>query len=266
MAYFGTEGSLLPGRGIVTDPKGEKPESDHPHEDDLPLELHQDQEGLPAAGEEDPLDALSLNASTEEFHFSGPAEELDFTEPTDFTFPTRATGGRGRANSRATLPRPNPRRPSSSSGLKRAPPPNRPCRKQPRLSRTGRRRDCRPRSCRGTGRGRKTSPSSSCPPGFERPNGSRSACSPWAPAGRHRLDHLGREPRASHSHLEHRLPRDVGADPLCLMALQARWVTPPASAALYRHAGLEHRGLDYRHVVRWDWNFRATIGSSARPG
>ncbi len=107
----------------MADPKGEKPESDHPHEDDLPLELHLDQEGLPAAGdegypleetfdlsvstedtlpleappdqevvpaagEESPLSALGLSASTEDFHFSGPAEELDFTEPADFTFPS----------------------------------------------------------------------------------------------------------------------------------------------------------------------------------
>ena len=79
----------------MTDPKGEKPGSDHPHEDDLSLELQQDQEGLPAAGEERPLDAMAMNASTEEFHFSGPAEELDFTEPSDIAFPTEepAEGG-----------------------------------------------------------------------------------------------------------------------------------------------------------------------------
>ena len=80
---------MLPGGEIVTNPKGEKPESDHPHEDEIPLELHQDPQGLPAAGEENPLDALGLSASIEEFHFSGPAEELDFTEPTDFTFPSK---------------------------------------------------------------------------------------------------------------------------------------------------------------------------------
>ena len=31
---------------------------------------------------------MATNASTEEFHFSGPAEELDFTEPADFQFPS----------------------------------------------------------------------------------------------------------------------------------------------------------------------------------
>jgi len=73
----------------LTNPKGEKPESDHPYEDEIPLELQKDPQGLPAAGVEHPhpLDAPGLHASTEEFHFSGPAEELDFTEPTDFTFP-----------------------------------------------------------------------------------------------------------------------------------------------------------------------------------
>jgi hypothetical protein len=73
----------------VTDHRDDMPDSDHTHEDDFPLELQQDQEGLPAAGAENPLDALGLSASTEEFHFSGPAEELDFTEPADFTFPTQ---------------------------------------------------------------------------------------------------------------------------------------------------------------------------------
>ena len=79
----------------MADPKGERPESDHPHEDDLPLDLHQEQEGLPPAAEENPLDALGLSASTEEFHFSGPAEELDFTEPADFTFPTEQAAETG---------------------------------------------------------------------------------------------------------------------------------------------------------------------------
>ena len=79
----------------MTDPKGEKPESDHPHVDDSSLELGGDQQGLPAAGEENPLDALGLSASVEEFHFSGPAEELDFTEPTDFAFPTQQAAEAG---------------------------------------------------------------------------------------------------------------------------------------------------------------------------
>ena len=85
---FGTQGPLLPGRGNVTDPKREKPESDHPHEDDLSLEFQQDQEGPSLAGGPLPLEDMSLSSSTEEFHFSGPVEELDFTEPADFTFPT----------------------------------------------------------------------------------------------------------------------------------------------------------------------------------
>lgn len=72
----------------MTDPKGEKPQSDHPHEEEFPLDMFQDQEGVPAADEENPLEAAPMNASVEEFQFSGPAEELDFTEPTDFAFPT----------------------------------------------------------------------------------------------------------------------------------------------------------------------------------
>jgi hypothetical protein len=88
MTYLGTEGSLLPGSGIVSDPKGKKPDSDHPHEDDLPQELHPDLAGEAVPGEDHPLDLPAVNASTEEFNFSGPMEELDFTEPADFAFPT----------------------------------------------------------------------------------------------------------------------------------------------------------------------------------
>jgi hypothetical protein len=83
----------------LSDPKGEKPHSDHPHEDEFEFEMHEHvadegphghehAEHEHAAGEHDPLDALGINASSEEFHFAGPAEELDFTEPADFTFPT----------------------------------------------------------------------------------------------------------------------------------------------------------------------------------
>ncbi len=79
---------MLPGRGIVTDPKGEKPESDHPHDDDLSLGFEQNPEGPSLAGEPLPLEDMSLSSSTDEFQFSGPVEELDFTEPADFTFPT----------------------------------------------------------------------------------------------------------------------------------------------------------------------------------
>ena len=43
MADFGSEGASLQGRGIVSDPKGKKPESDQ--EEDLPLELHLDAGG-----------------------------------------------------------------------------------------------------------------------------------------------------------------------------------------------------------------------------
>ena len=70
----------------MTDPKGDKPESDHPHEEDLPLELHLDAEGLSA--DDLPVSDASMSGSIEEFHFSGPVEELDFTEPANFTFPT----------------------------------------------------------------------------------------------------------------------------------------------------------------------------------
>ena len=72
----------------MSDSKAEKPDSDHPNENEFPPELQPDQGALPAAGEENPLDALGLSGSTDEFHFSGPSEELDFTEPADFSFPS----------------------------------------------------------------------------------------------------------------------------------------------------------------------------------
>jgi hypothetical protein len=71
----------------LADPKDKKPESEHPHEDDFPLELN-----LEHAGDEALPESESTSASMEEFHFSGPAEELDFTEPADFTFPTQPAG------------------------------------------------------------------------------------------------------------------------------------------------------------------------------
>jgi hypothetical protein len=80
---------FISGERIVTEPKGEKPESDHPIEDDLSLEFQPEEEGSPPGGESPP-EATSVSASTEDFHFSGPAEELDFTEPADFAFPTEA--------------------------------------------------------------------------------------------------------------------------------------------------------------------------------
>ena len=77
----------------MTDPKREKPKSDHPQEDDLSLDAQQDLEGLPTAGEGFSLEDMSVSASTDEFHFSGPVEELDFVEPANFTFPNEEPGG-----------------------------------------------------------------------------------------------------------------------------------------------------------------------------
>ncbi len=82
---------LFSGRGILSDPKEPKAESEHPHADEHVGELH----GLPGFGPSagpNPLHELGLHASTDEFHFSGPMEELDFTEPADFTFPTGPDG------------------------------------------------------------------------------------------------------------------------------------------------------------------------------
>jgi hypothetical protein len=84
----------------VSDPHGETPHLDHPQDDDFALELPLEHETAAppghhegaAAEEPHPLDALGLNASTEDFQFLGPVEELDFTEPADFTFPTDAPG------------------------------------------------------------------------------------------------------------------------------------------------------------------------------
>jgi hypothetical protein len=71
---------------------------EHPHDEEefipeMPFEMeggedaHAAHEAHPGE-EQHPFDALGIHASTDEFHFSGPAEELDFTEPTDFSFPT----------------------------------------------------------------------------------------------------------------------------------------------------------------------------------
>jgi hypothetical protein len=86
---FGMQrGLCFRGRQIVTDPKGRKPDSDHPHEEDLPLELNLDEDALTPLDDQQHSRSPAMNASTEEFTFPGPVEELDFTEPADFTFPT----------------------------------------------------------------------------------------------------------------------------------------------------------------------------------
>jgi hypothetical protein len=70
----------------LADSTGKKPESEHPHEDDFPLDLGHEHADSPA-GEHDFLPEGSLSGSIEDFQFTGPAEELDFSEPADFTFP-----------------------------------------------------------------------------------------------------------------------------------------------------------------------------------
>jgi uncharacterized integral membrane protein len=98
----------------VSDPKGETPHPDHPQEDDFSLEFPlQHEEGAPQAeshGQEHaaadaphPLDALGINSSTDEFHFSGPVEELDFTEPVDFTFPSEPAEAEADSDSSAEI-------------------------------------------------------------------------------------------------------------------------------------------------------------------
>jgi hypothetical protein len=74
----------------LSDAKGETPHPDHPHEDEFEFDLHEAAaESHEHPSEEvHPLDALGIQASSEDFQFSGPAEELDFTEPADFTFPS----------------------------------------------------------------------------------------------------------------------------------------------------------------------------------
>jgi hypothetical protein len=96
----------------VSDSKGEKPQSGHPHEDEFDFEMFEPAAGegphTPehAAHEPNPLDELGINASSEEFQFTGPAEELDFTEPTDFTFPTGHVDAEAGSDSSAEIATP----------------------------------------------------------------------------------------------------------------------------------------------------------------
>jgi hypothetical protein len=92
----------------LSDPKGEKPHPDHPHEDEFEFEMHEhaaEQAADVHSGDAPhPLDELGIHASSEEFHFSGPAEELDFTEPADFTFPTEHVETEASSDSSAEFP------------------------------------------------------------------------------------------------------------------------------------------------------------------
>ncbi len=98
----------------MSDPKGEMPHPDHPHEDELEFELHEtaaeESPHGPAhaadeheAAELHPLHELGIQASSEDFHFTGPAEELDFTEPVDFTFPTEHVEAEAGSDSSAEI-------------------------------------------------------------------------------------------------------------------------------------------------------------------
>jgi hypothetical protein len=98
----------------LSDPKGETPHPDHPHEDEFEFELHETaaEEGPHGSdhaveghtpAERNPLDELGIQASSEDFHFTGPAEELDFTEPVDFTFPTEHVEAEAGADSSAEI-------------------------------------------------------------------------------------------------------------------------------------------------------------------
>ena len=101
----------------MSDPKGETPHPDHPHEDEFEFELHETaaEEGPHGSdhaveghtpAERNPLDELGIQASSEDFHFTGPAEELDFTEPADFTFPTEHFEAEAGADSSAEIATP----------------------------------------------------------------------------------------------------------------------------------------------------------------
>ena len=95
---------------FVSDPHGDAPHPDHPDEEDFFLEMPEEHAEAAEethehhdAGEQHPFDALGIHASTEEFHFTGPAEELDFTEPADFTFPTEQAPGEAVSESSTNL-------------------------------------------------------------------------------------------------------------------------------------------------------------------
>lgn len=98
----------------MSDPKSEIPHPDSKPEDELELEFLPETEhaapvevphGGPAAEEPHPLDGLNVNASSDDFQFTGPAEELDFTEPADFAFPAEQPGaGEALSDSSAGIP------------------------------------------------------------------------------------------------------------------------------------------------------------------
>ncbi len=80
----------------MSDPKDKTPHPDNPHEDELEHTAH----------EPHPLDELGIHTSSEDFQFTGPAEDLDFTEPADFTFPTEHFEAEAGADSSAEIASP----------------------------------------------------------------------------------------------------------------------------------------------------------------
>ena len=114
--YNGDSRSRPARRLFVSDPKGE-PHSHHPQEDEFDLEFAAEPEAAAPHAEEH---AADINASTEEFHFSGPLEELDFTEPADFTFPAEeAAEVEPISDSSAEIPAPSTLASITSSGARK---------------------------------------------------------------------------------------------------------------------------------------------------
>ena len=260
----------------MTDPKGEKPEPDHPHEDDLSLELHPDQEGV-AGRREVSAGMPSLSASTDEFHFSGPAEELDFTEPADFTFPTSIRAeARSHPSIRASWPRPNPRRARVFRGRRDLHRRIAPAGGGRGGARTGRRRESptskRPRSREGKEAETQVRIARLGPNGrMDR----RSACSPWGPWRPSSARFLGRKtPGVVTLILNIACPLMLALIPYALWRSSARWVTPAASAvytvmlALGTAALITGAWLMGMELSRYDWQFSKArvIAGKPRPG
>ncbi len=221
---------------------------------------------MPAAGEEHPPDDPSLSASTEEFQFSGPAEELDFTEPADFTFPTE------QAAACRTVGRACPRREhvgaeqafGAEEGSAAESPLPEEAAAEAEMAGEGI-ADLEvaeePSEERTQAQVRVAGLGSNGRMGHDR------RARRGRPAGRHHLDYLGgQESQAGHAHLEHRLPRDVGADSLCLMAIHAALGDSGGQRLVHRHAGVEHGGLDCRHVVRGAGTFALRLAVFQGPG
>ena len=206
-----------------------------------------------------------MSASTEEFHFSGPAEELDYTEPADFTFPGQPSGGEAASEHSGELAAAEPAEAEGLFGPEGIPsaesPPPEDAAVEPELA----------------GEGiadLETAEEEKPKPKLELPAWVQTA--QWVMVGLLAVGSLvavicsivwvPQNPKQVTLTLNICCPLMLALIPFALWRSSARWVTPATSARVYGHVGVERRGLDRGNVVSGTGAFALRLAVFQDPG